>query len=231
VLSAQPLLRRIASTWALPVVLAMSAANANIALAADVRVPSNVNFKRLQLLERADPDPEHKLGQMKIYVLVKGETTDGQVLLSRKDALRQINIDLFRQMLMNRVKELGRFDVYNHDVTSVMDQTSLVLEARVVEAVQSIENLVVVRKAITRVGLSVNITDIETGNLLRAKTTYGRYGSEPGAGKSIERLPAGPKRGSRGGCKLLGVTLSPGWPYQRSTSRSDSDRWGRITWL
>lgn len=151
------------------------------ALAADdIVVPSNVNFRRLQLLER--PANDHQGGLMKVYVLVKGETVNGSLLLTSAQHLQRVTIDNFRQLLLDRIKETGRFDVYNHDSTGVMDKTSIVVEGRIVRATQHIENLVVARKAITRVGLSINITETDSGQVLRAKTFTGHYGDKPGEG-------------------------------------------------
>lgn len=158
--------------------LAISAARAE-----DFAVPSSISFRRLQLLER--PARDHKDGQMKVYVQIKGEELGGKLLVSSADHLARITVGNLQQMLLDKVKGTGRFDVYNMDSTGVMDQSSIVVEGRVVRATQHIENLIVARKAITRVGFSVNIIETDTGKVLRARTFTGAYGDQPGKGTVV----------------------------------------------
>lgn len=150
----------------------------------EILVPSNINFKRLQLLDK--PLKDHKDGLMKVYVLVKGEALKtGELLLTSTKFLRDVSVDNFRQLLLDKIKETQRFDVYNHDNTGTLDQSSIQVEARIVVPTQTIENLVLAHKAITRVPVSVNITDSETGKVLLAKTITGYYGTEKGEGTVI----------------------------------------------
>ncbi len=156
--------------------LAASPAKAN----EEITVPSNVDFRRLQLLDR--PDGSNQEGQTKVYVVIKGERVDGNLLLSSAEHLKNITVENFQLLLANKLKETGRFAVYSEDTTGIMDQSTIVVEGKVVRSTQHIEKLVVAQKAITRVGFSVQIKETDTGRLLRGKTFVGHYGDNKGEG-------------------------------------------------
>ncbi len=154
-----------------------------LAQAADIAVPSNLNFKRLQLLDK--PDREHKDGKLKVYVTVKGEDVGGKLLVSSAKYLQNITVTNLRQMLLDKIGDTQRFEVFDQELSGVMDESSIIVVGQVVGATQHIENLVVARKAITRVRLSVNISDTANGKVLRAKTFTGHYGDKRGEGTVI----------------------------------------------
>lgn len=151
------------------------------AMAADeIAVPSNVDFRRLQLLDR--PDRANREGQLRVYVVIKGDRVDGNLLLSSAEHLRNITIENFQLLLANKIKETGRFAVFSEETTGVIDQSTIVVEGKVVRSTQHIEKLVVAQKAITRVGFSVQIKETDTGRILRGKTFIGHYGDNQGEG-------------------------------------------------
>jgi hypothetical protein len=152
-------------------------------LAADIAVPSNINFKRLQLLEK--PQGDHKDGLLKVYVVIKGEALDGKLLVSSAKYLQNVTMGNLRQLLLNKIHETNRFEVFDQQISETFDESSILIEGKVVGATQHIENMVVARKAITRIRLSVVINDMGSGKVLRAKTFTGHYGSEAGEGTVI----------------------------------------------
>jgi len=153
------------------------------AIAEEIIPPSGVNTPRLQLLER--PDKSNLNSKLKLYVVISGKNSDGKTFLSSKDLLNRFEVEDFRNLLMNRIKESERFEVYDHATTGIMDQSSIVVEGRVLSVTQHLENLVVVRKAITKIRLSVQIKETESGQLVKAKTFTGIHGTNAGEGTKI----------------------------------------------
>ena len=156
---------------------------ASAAIAEEIIPPSGVNMPRLQLLER--PDSSNQNSKLKLYVVISGKKSDGKTFLSSKELLNRFEVEDFRNLLMNRIKETERFEVYDQATTEVMDQSSIVVEGRVLSTMQHMENMVVVRKAISKVRLSVQIKETETGLLVKAKTFTGVHGTNPGEGTKI----------------------------------------------
>lgn len=164
-------------------VLAALCTTVAVAQAADIAVPSNINFKRLQLLEK--PQRDHKDGLLKVYVLIKGEKLGEKLLVSSAKHLQNVSMDNLRQLLINKIHETNRFEVFDQEISQTLDESSIVIEGKVVGATQNLENMVVARKAITRVRLSVTISDTSSGKVLRAKTFTGHYGDQIGEGTVI----------------------------------------------
>lgn len=154
-----------------------------MAQAADITVPSNINFKRLQLLEK--PQHDNKDGLLKVYVLIKGEIHGEKLLISSEKHLQDVSIVNLRKLLLDKIQGTNRFAIYDQEISQTLDESSIVIEGKVVGASQHIENMVVMRKAITRVQLSVTVSDTSSGKVLRAKTFTGHYGDVKGEGTVI----------------------------------------------
>lgn len=147
---------------------------------AEVDVPSNVNFPRIQLLEKNDATNVNS--KLKIYVVVKSAGILQKTLVQSTSLLNRYSVDLFKSELTSRIKATERFEVFADDVTDVQDQSAIVVEAQILDATQVIENMMVARKALSRVKLNLQIKDIATGRLERAQVFEGNFGMRGGEG-------------------------------------------------
>lgn len=147
--------------------------------AADIKLPSGIDYFRLKLLERGQP--------MRVYVNMVGigDKSDDKLLVSKRVGDSIGNHRQMDRRFMDAIRETNRFEVYDDTAGGVRDKSDIVVDGMIVAATQDINDLTAIRKAVTTVRLSIQIKDTSTGKLIKARTVTGVEGDEAGKGTVV----------------------------------------------
>jgi hypothetical protein len=152
--------------------------------AADIKLPSGIDYFRLKLLERGKP--------MQVYANMVGigDKSDAKLLVSRSVGDSIGNHAQIDRRFMGAIQETRRFEVYDDASGGIRDKSDIVVDGMIVAATQDVNDLTAIRKAVTTVRLSIQIKDTSTGKLIKSRTITGVEGDEPGKGTIIANAAA-----------------------------------------
>lgn len=147
--------------------------------AADIKLPSGIDYFRLKLLDRGKP--------MQVYVNMVGigDKSDAKLLVSKRVGESIGNHVQMDRRFMDAIHETNRFEVYDDASGGIRDKSDIVVDGMIVASTQDINDLTAIRKAVTTVRLSIQIKDTSTGKLIKARTVTGVEGDEAGKGTVI----------------------------------------------
>ena len=176
----------------------LMAAGLSPARAGQIQMPGGVDFTRLTALEREikaqDENQAKRMAEnqkMAVYIdlLGIGKDTDSQLMFTRQARATEDSADKVRDRFAGAIKQTDRFRVYNarNSQSGVEGETSIYVHGRILSAHQDMLDRLGIRKAVTTVTISLEISDSKDGKVLRSKVITGVYGDDPGEGEPIPR--------------------------------------------
>lgn len=148
-----------------------------------LRLPSGIDFGRMQRLLKTG---NNESMSVQVQMSGMGEKKDGIHLLFPASAGSKVgtNTQISRRF-ETMVTGTGRFRAFSDATTDMQDASVIRVDGMVVAANQNIEDLTAIRKSVTTVRLDIQVKNTTTGELFKARTITGNYGSEPGEGTVI----------------------------------------------
>lgn len=148
-----------------------------------LRLPSGVDYGRMQRLLTTG---NNESLAVQVQMSGVGEKKDGVHLLIPKRAGEAVgNSTQISRRFETMVTGTGRFRAFSDATTDMQDASVIRVDGMVVAANQNIEDLTAIRKSVTTVRLDIQVKNTSTGELFKAKTVTGIYGSEPGEGTIV----------------------------------------------
>lgn len=161
------------------------ASSVSAACAADepLQLPSGIDYGRMQRLATTGNN-ETMVVQVQMSGI--GEKQGGVHLLIPKRAGEAVgNGTQISRRFESMVTGTGRFRAFSDATTDMQSASVIRVDGMVVSATQNIEDLTAIRKSVTTIRLDLQVKNTTTGELFKARTVSGIYGSEPGEGTRV----------------------------------------------
>ena len=164
--------------------LVASTLGLSLAQAAErLAVPSGIDFRRLKMIEKGEK-------RLKVYVEMIGISDRGEdvkLLINKRAGDSVGTADQMRDKFSNAISKTERFIVLTDKIKDIRDDDDAILvQGRIVTAMQDVEDWTAAKKAITTVKLSLNVINPTTSQKEFARTIMGIYGTEPGEGTIVK---------------------------------------------
>lgn len=142
----------------------------------EIRMPSGLDRGRLKLVDGNQ--------QMKVYVSLLGyDNARGDADIYPGEAGAALgNVTEMNRRFMDMIGDTRRFQVFDDSETGIRSESDIVISGQVTRAKQDLIRYLRGRKAVTSVGLSLQIKNSETGVLLDQHQAIENYGQRPGEG-------------------------------------------------
>lgn len=156
--------------------LSLLAGSASAADAGAVRLPGGLDLERLKLVDQGQ--------QMRVYVSLLGhdDKRGGTAVYPGDAGVALGSVAEMNRRFMDMVSETRRFQVFDDSDTGIREESDIVITGQVTRASQSLERFLRGRKAVTSVGLSIQIKNSQNGSLLDQHQVIENYGQRPGEG-------------------------------------------------
>ncbi len=141
-----------------------------------ISMPSGLDIAHLKLVDANQ--------QMRVYVSLLGydNATGGAVVYPGEAGAALGNVTQMNRRLMDMIGETRRFQVFDDSDTGIRSESDIVITGQITRAVQRLERFLRGRKAVTSIGLSIQIKNSETGVLIDQHQAIENYGQRPGEG-------------------------------------------------
>ena len=142
----------------------------------EVRMPAGLDMERLKLVEQGQ--------QMRVYVSLLGhdDKHGGNVVYPGEAGVALGSVAEMNRRFMDMVSETRRFQVFDDTDTGIREESDIVITGQVTRASQYLERFLRGRKAVTSVGLSIQIKNSQNGSLLDQHQVIENFGQIPGEG-------------------------------------------------
>lgn len=148
-----------------------------------LKLPSGIDYGRMQRLASTGNNES-----MAVQVQMSGigeKQGDVHLLIPKRAGERVGNGTQISRRFESMVTGTGRFRAFSDATTDMQAASVIRVDGMVVSALQNIEDLTAIRKSVTTIRLDLQIKNTTTGELFKARTVSGIYGSEPGEGTVI----------------------------------------------
>ena len=148
-----------------------------------LRLPSGIDYGRMQRLLNTG---NNETMAVQVQMSGIGEKQAGVHLLIPKRAGEAVgNGTQISRRFESMVTGTGRFRAFSDATTDMQAASVIRVDGMVVSATQNIEDLAAIRKSVTTIRLDIQVKNTTTGELFKARTVTGIYGSEPGEGTIV----------------------------------------------
>jgi hypothetical protein len=153
----------------------------------ELRLPSNIDFRRAQSIERELTQKKSAQPRMKVYTQMLGidDKTQSRLLMPVEVARAAGSNKQIEEWFRSSIAQTERFTVMDESTTGVQSESSINVEGIVLSASQTLEDYAGVRKASSHFRFALKIKDTDTGEVLKARTVVAEYGAHPGEGHPI----------------------------------------------
>ena len=143
---------------------------------AEIQLPSGLDIERLKLADKGQ--------QMRVYVSLLGydDTRGGAAVYPGEPGAILGTVTQMNRRFMDMVSGTRRFQVFDDTDTGIREESDIVINGQITRANQVLERFLRGRKAITSVGLSIQIKNSQNGSLLDQHQAIETYGQRPGEG-------------------------------------------------
>jgi hypothetical protein len=180
--------------------LAFAALAGPAAAQEDVRIPNGIDLSRLKKIEAQYAAGGEVKKSQKLMVsaqMTSIDTKDAHMLFPVRAGKSVGTSEQLRQRFETAISATNRFDLRSQRQTDILE--GIVVEGMITAATQDLEDYKAFLKSVTTVRLSVQVKDLETGEVLRSKNLSAVYGSEDGEGTIITNRNE--LKFGRGGCE------------------------------
>ncbi len=142
----------------------------------EIQLPSGLDLERLKLADKGQ--------QMRVYVSLLGydDARGGAAVYPGAPGEALGSVAQMNRRFMDMVSGTHRFQVFDDTDTGIREESDIVVSGQITRANQALERFLRGRKAITSVGLSIQIKNSQNGSLLDQHQAIENYGQRPGEG-------------------------------------------------